>query len=136
MHRDKRHLGKRSFPGRLTVEQWLEIPWRSRIKLIWRAQADLLGSFRYCADKRCRRHRLCVSDDPEMCWKKIQRIRRGSRRTMVMPKTMYREWDRLNQLNHLYMKDGRVMCAREHLSAPAKSGGGGPPEGWWRGLLR
>ncbi len=71
MHRDKRHLGKRSFPGRLTLEEWFAMPWRSRIKLIWRAQADLLGSFRYCADKRCRRHRLCVSDDPEACWKRI-----------------------------------------------------------------
>ena len=71
MRRDKRHKGKRSFPGRLTLEEWLMIPWRERTRLIWRAQADLLGSFRYCTDKRCRRRRLCVSDDPESCWKKI-----------------------------------------------------------------
>ena len=122
--------GKCCFPGRLTLEQWLAIPWRSRIDLIWRAQADLLGSFRYCADKRCRRHRFCVSDDPEMCWKKIRRLRRGSRPRMVMPKTMYREWDRLNRLNHLYVKDGRVECAGEDLfPPPRKAGEGDHPKG-------
>ncbi len=119
MHRDKRHLGKRSFPGRLTLEQWLAMPWRSRIKLIRRAQADLLGSFRYCTDKRCRRHRLCVSADPAMCWDRIQRLRRGPRGRMVTPKTMHREWYRLTCLNHLYVEDGRIACAREHSSAPA-----------------
>ncbi|MFY9696404.1 MAG: hypothetical protein WA776_13975 [Xanthobacteraceae bacterium] len=93
--------GKRSFPGRRTLEEWLAIPWRARTKLIWRAQGDLLGSFRYCADKRCCRHHLCVSDNPEACWKKIQRLRRGSRPRMVMPKTMHREWDRLNRLEQL-----------------------------------
>jgi hypothetical protein len=31
----------------------------------------------------------------------------------AMPKTMHREWDRLNRLNHLYGKDGRVVCAGE-----------------------
>jgi len=94
--------GRRSFPGRLTLEEWLVIPWGERIALIARAQADLLGSFRYCTDKPCRRHRRCVSDDPETCWKKIQHVRKGARIRMVMPKTMRREWDRLRRLNRLY----------------------------------
>ena len=124
MHRDKRHMTKRSFPGRVTLEEWLALPWRARMKSIGRAQADLIGSFRYCADKRCRRHRMCVSDDPETCWKKIQRQRRGTRIRMVMPKTMNREWYRLTQLNHLYLENGRVGHTREDASVPATAGEG------------
>jgi hypothetical protein len=49
---------------------------------------------------------------------------------MVMPKTMYREWDRLNRLNHLYVKDGRVVCAGENLfPPPRKAGEGDHPKG-------
>jgi hypothetical protein len=33
----KRALGKRNFPGRLTLEEWLTVPYRERIDLIWRA---------------------------------------------------------------------------------------------------
>ncbi len=123
MHRDKRHMTRRSFPGRLTLEQWLMIPWGRRIRLIWRAQADLLGSFRYCTNKRCRRHRLCVSDDPETCWKKIQRLRRGPRGTMVMPKTLRAEWYRLTLLNHLYQENGRVGNTREDARQPLPARG-------------
>ena len=39
-----------------------------------------------------------------------------------MPKTMYREWDRLNRLNHLYVKDGRVVCAGENLPSSCPGG--------------
>ena len=95
MQRDKGSLGRRSFPGRLTLEEWLAMPWGKRIALIWRAQADLLGSFRHCTDKSCRRHRMCVSDDPEACRKRLSRLKK------VMPKTLRNEWARLDRLNHL-----------------------------------
>jgi hypothetical protein len=49
----KRALGKRNFPGRLTLEEWLTVLYRERIDLIWRAQCDLLGSFRFCAANPC-----------------------------------------------------------------------------------
>ena len=89
------HIGRRSFPGRLTLEEWLAVPWRKRIPMIWRAQADLLGSFRFCAKKRCRRERRCYGEDPEAC---RQRLRR---RKKVRPKTLRAEWFRLDGLKAL-----------------------------------
>ena len=86
---------KRSFPGKLTLEAWLARPLRVRIDLIRRAQCDLLGSFRCCADKRCRRHRTCCGDDPQMCRDRLWRL------TRVKPKTLRNEWSRLERLKSL-----------------------------------
>jgi hypothetical protein len=44
------HIGRRSFPGRLTLEEWLAVPFGKRMALVWRAQCDLLGSFRFCTN--------------------------------------------------------------------------------------
>jgi hypothetical protein len=89
------HIGKRSFPGRLTLEQWLAIPFRVRAPLVWRAQCDLLGSFRFCANKQCRRLRTCCGGDPLDCRDRLWR------RKKVRPKTLLREWARLGDLNDL-----------------------------------
>ena len=83
---------KRSFPGQLTLEQWLAQPLRARIDLVWRAQCDLLGSFRFCADKSCQRARSCAGDDPEACRARLWC------RAKVRPKTLWREWARLERL--------------------------------------
>jgi hypothetical protein len=91
----KRSFGRRSFPGRLTLEEWLAIPYRERVDLIWRAQCDLLGSFRFCASKPCRRARTCCGDDPE------SRRRRLWPREKVRPKTLRDEWSRLDSLKAL-----------------------------------
>jgi hypothetical protein len=90
-----RHQTTRSFPGRLTLEEWLVRPLRARIDLVWRAQCDLLGSFRFCADKRCRRQRTCCGDDPEACRQTL-----WCRKT-VKPKTLRRQWSRLERLTSL-----------------------------------
>jgi hypothetical protein len=87
--------GQRSFPGRLTLEEWLARPLRARIDLVWRAQCDLLGSFRVCADKRCRRERTCCGADPEACRHRLWCL------TTVKPKTLRREWIRLERLTSL-----------------------------------
>ena len=89
------HIGKRSFPGRLTLEEWLAIPFRERIPLVWRAQANLFGSFRFCINKRCRRERMCCSDDPEACRQRLWRLKK------VRPKTLRKEWARLDDLSRL-----------------------------------
>lgn len=85
----------RSFPGRLTLEQWLERPLPARIDLIWRAQCDLLGSFRFCANKRCRRARTCRGADPEACSHGLW-CRKAKK-----PKTLRQEWSRLVRLKSL-----------------------------------
>jgi hypothetical protein len=89
------HNGKRSFPGRLTLEQWVRMPWGKRVPLIWQAQCDLLGSFRACANKRCRRERSCYSDTPEACRQRLWRLKKPR------PKTLRREWARLEGLKSL-----------------------------------
>jgi hypothetical protein len=87
--------GRRSFPGRLTLEEWLKRPLRARIDLVWRAQGDLLGSFRFCADKRCRRERTCAGADPQACRHRLWCLK------TVKPKTLRREWNRLERLTSL-----------------------------------
>jgi hypothetical protein len=89
------HIGKRSFPGRLMLEQWLALPYRRRAPLVVRAQCDLLGSFRFCANKQCRRLRTCCGDDPLECRERLWR------RKKVRPKTLRQEWARLDALNGL-----------------------------------
>jgi len=86
---------KRSFPGRLTLEQWLARSWHARSDLVRRAQCDLLGSFRRCADKRCRRQRTCRGEDSQACLQRLWRLKK------TMPKTQWREWSRLHDLKSL-----------------------------------
>jgi hypothetical protein len=91
----KRALGKRSFPGRQTLEEWLCAPFHKRIDLVWRAQCDLLGSFRFCAKKPCRRARTCCSEDPKACHQRLWG------RKKVKPKALRVEWARLDDLKTL-----------------------------------
>jgi hypothetical protein len=91
----RRPIGTRSFPGRLTLEEWLARPSRVRNDLVRRAQCDLLGSFRFCANKRCRRERTCCGDDPGACGWRLWCLKR------VKPKTLRREWSRLEGLKSL-----------------------------------
>jgi hypothetical protein len=85
----------RSFPGRLTLEQWLARPSRMRSDLVRRAQCDLLGSFRFCANKRCLRQRTCRGGDPGACGWRLWCLKK------VKPKTLRREWSRLEGLKSL-----------------------------------
>jgi hypothetical protein len=85
----------RSFPGRLTLEQWLARPSRVRSDLVRRAQCDLLGSFRFCTKKPCRRQRKCCGDDPGACGWRLWCLKK------VKPKTLRDEWSRLEGLKSL-----------------------------------
>ena len=85
----------RSFPGRLTLEEWLARPMRARTDLIRRAQCDLLGSFRFCTKKPCHRERTCCGGDPEACLQKLWRLKK------VKTKTLWNEWSRLEHLRSL-----------------------------------
>ena len=91
----RRPKGTRSFPGRLTLEEWLARPLRVRNDLIRRAQCDLLGSFRFCANKQCRRERTCCGDDPGACRQRLWGLKK------VKPKTLRQEWSRLERLKLL-----------------------------------
>ena len=89
------HIGKRSFPGRRTLEEWLAIPFRARIPLVWRAQADLFGSFRFCTDKRAAGTACAAAArTPRPAGKGL--ARQEGRRKGV-PKTMWKEWARIQR---------------------------------------
>ena len=91
----RRPTDTRSFPGRLTLEEWLTRPLRVRSDLVRRAQCDLLGSFRFCTKKRCRRERTCCGDDPGACGWRLWCLKKPK------PKTLRNEWSRVQDLKSL-----------------------------------
>jgi hypothetical protein len=104
---NNKHVLRRGFPGRLTLEEWLSLKRPARVRLIVRAQCDLLGSFRFCTNKSYGRHRTCCGADPMACSDRL-RSRRGQAararlkarkrrdwRTGGMSKIVLSEWARL-----------------------------------------
>jgi len=53
----------RTYPGRLTREEWLKRSVQQRCLLAARAQSDLLGLWRSCGKKPCRRAHACHGDE-------------------------------------------------------------------------
>ena len=56
-------MRRRTYPGRLTQEQWREHKVRQRYVLAARACADLLELWRSCSNKSCRRAHSCQGDE-------------------------------------------------------------------------
>jgi len=84
-------MRERHYPGGLTLEQWQALPRLKRYELAARAQCELLGSFRLCSNKACRRARSCCGD-PDACRQKLwQRV--GKK-----PKRLREEYSRLGAL--------------------------------------
>jgi hypothetical protein len=84
-------MPKRIYPGRLTREQWQALPRAKRHDLARRGQCDVLGSFRLCTNKRCRRARTC-SGDPIACRQKLWHLQKKK------PKTLRRRYDKFAAL--------------------------------------
>ena len=53
----------RTYPGRLTREQWLKLSIAQRRLLAARGESDLLGLWRSCRKKPCRRAHACCGDE-------------------------------------------------------------------------
>jgi hypothetical protein len=81
------HMPKRNYPGRLTREQWLALPRAKRHDMARRGQCDVLGSFRLCTNKRCRRARTC-SGDSIACLQRLWLLQKKK------PKTLRRRYDK------------------------------------------
>jgi len=75
-------LHKRDQVTRMKIHDWLALSKDERNDLVRRAQCDLLGSFRHCADKHCRRARWCASADPRACKDKLWRFQRTKPKTL------------------------------------------------------
>src|ERR1700733_8722421 len=56
-------MRRRTYPGRLTFEQWLAHTVRQRCVLAARACADVLGLWSSCSKKPCRRAHACQGDE-------------------------------------------------------------------------
>ena len=56
-------MPRRTYPGRLTREDWLKLPVHQRYALAARADADLLELWRSCSKKPCRRGHACHGDE-------------------------------------------------------------------------
>jgi hypothetical protein len=56
-------MRKRLYPGRLPPEQWLKLTIPERKLLVDRAGSDLLGLWRSCGKKPCRRAHACCGDE-------------------------------------------------------------------------
>jgi hypothetical protein len=52
------------FPLRMTFTQWRRLPYRYRHAYLAQAQCTLLGYWRDCAKRRCRRAQRCLFPDP------------------------------------------------------------------------
>jgi hypothetical protein len=53
----------RTYPGRLSREEWLQLSIGQRMLLVKRAAADLLELWRSCSKKPCRRAHACLGDE-------------------------------------------------------------------------
>ncbi len=53
----------RTYPGQLTREEWLQLSIKQRMLLAARAESDLLGLWRSCNKKPCRRAHACRGDE-------------------------------------------------------------------------
>jgi hypothetical protein len=62
-HTGQATMRKRTYPGRLTREEWLKRPVDQRSLLAARAQSDLLSLWRSCDKKPCRRAHACRGDE-------------------------------------------------------------------------
>jgi hypothetical protein len=114
----------RSFPGRMTLDEWLVLPYRRQLDLARRAQCELLNCHRLCASKQCKRHRTCCGDDAMACEQRLWLLPK------TRPKRLRRETARLEKLAMLHaaesappwLGDARKAPAERSASAQAPSG--------------
>jgi hypothetical protein len=86
-------MPQRNYPGRRTREQWQALPRAKRHDLARRGQCDVLGSFRLCTNKGCRRARTC-SGDSTACLQKLWLLQKKK------PKTLRRRYDKFEAQLH------------------------------------
>jgi hypothetical protein len=105
----------RSFPGRLTLDEWLELPYRLRLDLKYRAECERFGCQRLCASKQCKRHRTCCAADAQDCARRLWHL------TKPKPKTLWRELSRLSRLVELVKMDAQPDSQPPWSSPPRQA---------------
>jgi hypothetical protein len=64
----KKPKAPRDYPGRLTRDEYYALPSAQRWLYAMRAKSDLLGLWRDCRRKRCRRAHACMGD--QLCYQR------------------------------------------------------------------
>jgi hypothetical protein len=109
----------RSFPGRMTLDEWLVLAYPRQLDLARRAQCELLNCHRLCANKQCKRHRTCCGDDAMACERRLWLLPK------TRPKTLRRESARLEKLAMLCgLEDAAPWKAPSDLSVSAQARSG------------
>jgi hypothetical protein len=103
----------RSFPGRMTLEEWLVLPYRRQFDLARRAQCELLNCHRLCPSKQCKRHRTCCGDDAMACERRLWLLPK------TRPKRLRRESARLEKLAMLHGPEGGTPWLGDARKAPS-----------------
>jgi hypothetical protein len=126
----------RSFPGRMTLEEWLELPYLRRLDLKRRAECEQFGCHRLCARRECKRHRTCCNADADDCARRFWHL------TKPKPKTLWRELSRLSRLVELAKPETQPdsqppwSSLSQQATPAAKRSGAAPPGRAARGLGR
>jgi len=79
----------------MKLDDWRALPRDQRNDLVRRAQCDLLGSFRHCASRHCRRNRWCAADNPRDCKDRLWILAKNK------PKTLRKAMGWLEDLTYL-----------------------------------
>jgi len=75
-------MPKNNYPGSLTRGEWRALPKEQRHLLVRQAQCNLLGSFRHCRNKLCKRSRACSSKNPDDCLERLWRLVKKKPKTL------------------------------------------------------
>jgi hypothetical protein len=102
----------RSFPGRMTLDEWLVLPYRRQLDLARRAQCELLNCHRLCSSKQCKRHRTCCGDDAMACERRLWLLPK------TRPKRLRRESARLEKLAMLHVPESGPPWLGDARKAP------------------
>jgi len=105
----------RSFPGRMTLDEWLVLPYLRRLDLKRRAECERFDCHRLCARIQCKRHRTCCGADAQDCVRRLWHL------TKPKPKTLWRELSRLSRLVELPKPETQLDAQPPWSSPPQQA---------------
>jgi hypothetical protein len=59
---------KKKYPGRRTFQQWQRLSYQERNAWVTQEKCDLLGLWKTCRKRRCRRDRTCRGSQFDCFW--------------------------------------------------------------------
>jgi hypothetical protein len=72
---------KKKYPGRRTFQQWKLLTYQERNAWVTQAKCDLLGLWKTCRKRRCRRDRTCRGYQFDCFWQHRAQLQPAAVRT-------------------------------------------------------